>query len=146
MLALQVWVNGKKRCTAGIGEAGVLSSILTMNRRRRESPSQSGKTEWGNWAITLDVGGLSSTPDQREAEHVHWIGEPLKVGDRVSVRIVEVKRVDAPGKRYRAYSDEEIALVEERQRHEREKLKRRRAAGKRKGARAMKAVSKKPKS
>jgi hypothetical protein len=84
MQAFQVFVNGKKVCVAGIGNDGVLSTILTYApfKRRRET--------------RLRVGGLISPAN----EHVAWVEAMLRVGDEVRVRVIETETVDKPSKRY----------------------------------------------
>jgi hypothetical protein len=86
MIAFEVWVNGEKKCTAGVGDKGVLNAIMN-------GPSHPH----------LSVGGLSGE------EHVRWLernGE-LKVGDEVTIRIVETDQIDEPVDRYRSQTREE---------------------------------------
>lgn len=77
MIAFEISVNGEKLCTAGIGDKGVLSAIINGPKRPN-----------------LSVGGLAND------EHLHWLereaGFGLKVGDEVTVRIVEADCVDEP--------------------------------------------------
>ena|ERR1700722_11928546 len=84
MQAFEVFVNGKKVCVAGIGNDGVLTTIITHApfRRRRET--------------RLRVGGLISPAD----EHVDWVESMLRAGDEVHVRIIETETVDRPSKRH----------------------------------------------
>jgi hypothetical protein len=84
MRAFQVSVNGEKLCVAGIGDNGVLTSILTLVTRRGEGD------------LILSLGGLYSQTE----EYVNWISQrPLSVGDEVHVKIVEANSVDAPNKK-----------------------------------------------
>ena len=79
MIAYEVSVNGERRCLAGVGARGVLSAILHwVNHEGSES--------------NLRVGGLRSDL----AEHVTWLAQGLKVGDQVSVRVLEAEQVDSP--------------------------------------------------
>lgn len=86
MIAFEVWVNGEKKCTAGVGDEGVLTVIVN-----------------GPDHPHLSVGGLSGE------EHLRWLkrGFMLKVGDEVTVRVVETEAVDEPVDRYRSETREE---------------------------------------
>ncbi len=86
MRAFEVSLNGKKLCLAGIGEDGVLSTIVNWVARK------------GRGDLFLEVGGLVSPVD----EHVAWIKQkPLLVGDKIQVRIVQTASVDEPKTRHR---------------------------------------------
>jgi hypothetical protein len=96
MIAFEVKVNGKKTCTAGVVDAGVLSLMLTSVRRRVRG---TGKATRHNPADhesgpRLHVGGLDSS-DPTHPKHVTWLTSRLRVGDEVSVRIRRAKLVDA---------------------------------------------------
>jgi hypothetical protein len=85
--AFIVSLNGEKLIKAGIGPNGVLSTIVTWvggGRRPRGGD------------LLFSVGGL----DSRSDEHVRWHTPELKVGDTVTVRIVESKKVDPENERY----------------------------------------------
>ena len=91
MIAFEVYINGKKRCTAGIAGPCVLTAALTWvlrnpverRLRRRE--------------LNLGVGGLVSRSDQ----FLDWLQRDLRPGDEVTVRIVEASTVDKPKRRRR---------------------------------------------
>lgn len=86
MRAFEVYLNGKKLCVAGIGDAGVLTACVGL---------ATGK---GPIELHLHVGGLIST----SRESVTWVGQQsLHVGDKVQVELVEVPSVDEPQKRER---------------------------------------------
>jgi len=91
MLAFEIHLNGKRLCTAGIGEPGVVTSIITWVLGERTG---SGKKPWD---LGLTVGGLVS----RTEEHVNWARRSLRTGDEVSIRIVEVEDSDKPRERRR---------------------------------------------
>lgn len=91
MRAFEVSLNGKKLCLAGIGDDGVLTTIVNW---------VTGKNAVD---LFLQVGGLISPA----GEHVSWINQkPLRVDDRISVNIVEAKVVDKPTKRRRRHPAE----------------------------------------
>jgi len=91
MKAFDVRLNGKKICVAGIGEDGVMNTMIDH--------------VVGNGRDRLDhtVGGLLSPTD----EHVTWKRLPLKVGDKVEVRIIEAAAVDSPEERFRRDSKQD---------------------------------------
>ena len=91
MLAFEIHLNGKKLCTAGIGEQGVLSTII--NWRLGDSQDHRQIEE----EIRLQVGGFVS----RSEEYVDWLKEGLRRGDELTIRIVEVASADTPLKKRR---------------------------------------------
>jgi hypothetical protein len=86
--AFVVTVNGQRLCTAGIGPNGVLSAIIDWVGGGRNRPSG------GDFGF--HVGGL----DSRTGEHVDWTTPELKVGDSVTVEIVEIDEVDPEARRH----------------------------------------------
>jgi len=90
MKAFLVRVNGKRLCKAGIGPDGVLAAIVNWvgggPRRSRHGH------------FTFHLGGL----DSRTGEHVDYHTPRLRVGDTVSISIVEARAVDPEAKRYSA--------------------------------------------
>ena len=85
MLAFEVYINGKKRCTAGIRGPCVLTAALCWvlrepgSRRKRQQ-------------LTLGVGGLTVRSD----EDLQWLQRELQRGDEVTIRIIEAAQVDKP--------------------------------------------------
>ena len=92
MIALAVYLNGKKLCVAGVDDDGVLSAIV-------DCVSHSGKAE-----SKFTLAGLISS----KKEHVMWINRGLQVSDEVNVRVVSVSRVNRPKKRYRPDPTKEL--------------------------------------
>jgi hypothetical protein len=93
MRAFEVSLNGKKLCLAGIGDDGVLTTIVNWVTRRGEGD------------LFLEVGGLISLTE----EHVSWIKQkPLSVGDKIQVKIVEASSADKPTKKYRMDPAEQL--------------------------------------
>jgi hypothetical protein len=84
MRAFEVALNGKKLCLAGIGDDGVLTTIVSW------------VTRGGKGDSFLRVGGLITPVN----EHVAWTEhKPLRVGDQVKIRVVEKSVVDEPAHR-----------------------------------------------
>ncbi|MBZ5680986.1 MAG: hypothetical protein LAO24_12855 [Acidobacteriia bacterium] len=93
MRAFEVYLNGKKLCLAGIGNDGVLTTIVNWVARK------------GRGDLFLEVGGLVSSAD----EHVAWINQkPLRVGDQLRIKLVETSSVDEPTKRHRTDPAEQL--------------------------------------
>ena len=83
MLALEIWLNGKKICTAGIQDRGVITSLTACIIRPEHS-----------WC-EFDVGGLIGRTD----EHLEWAKEELAVGSEVTIKVVNADVADAPKSR-----------------------------------------------
>lgn len=93
MRGLEITINGKRVCTAGLAEHGVLSANLTWLHQSPEAVQEPNKQ-----TLTLDVGAFVSEPSIPQ-EHLKWLAQPLQVGDVVEIRIVEADEVDAPSER-----------------------------------------------
>ena len=95
MIAFQVFVNGKKVSTAGVGDLGVLHMGVAWVRRQGEN-TRAKKPGSVEEELSFHVGGLISAT----GEHLIWQEEkPLRVGDEVKVRIIEAEKVDEPAAR-----------------------------------------------
>ena len=92
MRAFEVYLNGKRLCTAGIGDDGVLTVITdhVIGDRRDE--------------VHFRVGGLISSKD----EFVTWKNAKLKTGDEVRISVVESDSIDRPRERRRRDRAEEL--------------------------------------
>ena len=96
MIAFEISINGNKTTTAGIGEYGVLSAILSWVKRRAD----------GSEEMTFDVGGLVSN-DQR-TENLRWLCENLNIGDEVTIRIVDIPEAEPAIERHSRSAQEDI--------------------------------------
>ena len=85
MRAFEVYLNDQKLCLGGVGDDGVLTTIVNWVAKN------------GRGDLFLTVGGLVSS-----VEFVNWAREALAVGDIVTVKIVEANSTDAPRARKRA--------------------------------------------
>jgi hypothetical protein len=93
MIGLAVYLNGKKLTVAGAEDLGVLNTIVTAVGELGKSTASVGRRR--SAALHLSVGGLTRRRDGLEDEHLRWISlRHLRVGDRVSVRIVRTDRPD----------------------------------------------------
>jgi hypothetical protein len=80
MKAHEVFINGRRVCLAGVGDDGVLSTIVNWV----------GDPSGDDYCLT--VTGL----DNRTGQHFKWDIPPVEVGAEVLVRLVEVPAVDSP--------------------------------------------------
>jgi hypothetical protein len=81
MRALEISMNGKKLCVAGIGDDGVLSAVVQL------------VANVGLDDLFLEVGGRINPSNQQ----VRWLRPtPLQLRDEIQIRVVEVDRVDEP--------------------------------------------------
>ena len=100
MIGLAVYLNGKKLTVAGAEDLSVLNAIVTAAGELGKSTARLGKRRSLN--LHLHVGGLTHRRGGAEDEHLRWINlRPLRVNDRISVRIV---RTDRPGEHVKASS------------------------------------------
>src|SRR5262245_56012612 len=90
MIAFEVCLNKRKKCTAGIRGRGVLSAILTWAEYKPADRRASRKE------LCLTIGGLASKAE----EHLQWLNRDLQPGDEVTIRVINCSRVDAPKKRW----------------------------------------------
>jgi hypothetical protein len=120
MIAFEISVDGQKQCTAGVSDLGVTSVIASWVRRISRDPA-SGQPIPGDFEeeLTLDAAGLLHDPDGASV-HVGWLRQPLKVGQQVTLAVVETKDADPPRTRDR----EDPTLAARRKREYYERLKR----------------------
>jgi hypothetical protein len=84
MRAFEVRLNDKKLCLPGVGNEGVLTTMITSTPFRSRSETQ------------VYVSGLILPQD----EHVVWKRSRLRTGDELRVKIVEAEAVDKPRERF----------------------------------------------
>lgn len=94
MFALEVFHNGTKVSTAGVGRYGVLSAGISWVSHEPEKLAEWAKEgeQVKSPSITLNVGGISV----ERLAHVDWPMPEVKLGDEVIVRLREVNEVDEP--------------------------------------------------
>jgi hypothetical protein len=85
MLAFEVFVNGTRICTAGVGEYCVMSSILSLLKKRRRR-----REMW------LEVGGIPADGADGDRLYVGWIKTPVSTGDEIRIKVIEKDEVDPP--------------------------------------------------
>lgn len=94
MICFRVEINGKKLCTAGVGEFGVLTTVLSLVRNRQQAHSVGE----GAAEAQLKVSGTTSLTDSND-ENVEWTGSSLNVGDEVRITVTDQLQPDDPTQR-----------------------------------------------
>ena len=93
MTVLDVYINDRKLCRAGVGRDGVLSAIINWVKLTGVAAgTMHGRMPPGAEA-QLHVGGL------RKDTHLSWVERTLEVGDRVSVVLAKSGAADRPERR-----------------------------------------------
>ena len=102
MLCFEVHLNGQRLCTAGIGDFGVLSAMITWVSHTPEKPGRPSAAHRASDAmrVDLEVGGLNEDASEIR-EHVKWIKRSLAVGDEIKLQITEARESDSPQHRHR---------------------------------------------
>lgn len=88
MTVLDVYVNDRKRCRAGVGRDGVLTAIVNWVRLTGPAATKARRFKQPVEEMRLHVGGLS------RATHRSWVEQDLKVGDRVTVVVARGRSFD----------------------------------------------------
>ncbi len=91
MIAYQVTVNGEKVVTAAVRQ-GVVSAIANwvfVPSDVMDTPS--------DWSASFSLAGL----DDVCSEDLKWFRRDLKVGDEITLKLIETDEVDAPVERSR---------------------------------------------
>ena len=104
MIPFEVSLNGSRICTAGVGDWGVLTTMVSWVRREG-SDANPGDTEE---ELTLDVGGLIASAK----EHVRWTERSVAAGDELTIRIVSQESADPPTERRRTDPKKDIEAQE----------------------------------
>lgn len=77
MRAIEMWINGEKKFVAGTEDSGVHACL--------------------NYAPQgIDLSAFGSVTKGSDSFFLHWGRQMLKVGDEVTLRLIETDEVDAP--------------------------------------------------
>ena len=98
MKCFEVTINGQKVCTAGIGEYGVLNSVLSFVGGKESSDQAPSEN------LELTVFGVS-TSTVGASEHIEWLRRALVAGDEIVIRIIEASECDQPASKETTYID-----------------------------------------
>lgn len=95
MFALKVQINDEAPVIAGSDDLGVLNAVVNCVGRLGSRSVSGRANEPADLFIT--VGGLTSRVSNEPDEHVQWISQkPLKIGDVISVEVMDTLIVNAP--------------------------------------------------
>lgn len=81
-MAIEVYLNKKKLCTASLKDTGSVSANTVIFFDSNE-------------ILYLDVGGYSSL----NQEYVDWGSHSLKIGDKVKIKLIFTSMIDDPTER-----------------------------------------------
>jgi len=96
LLALEIFVNGRKVSLAGAEDLSVLTGIVSAVGKLGKKASRGKKAHSSN-DLWLSVGGLTDRADGSPNEHLRWVGhKKLKIGDRVEIRVRKATTADLP--------------------------------------------------
>lgn len=96
MLALEIFVNGRKVSVAGAEDLTVLTGIVSAVGKLGRNAS-GVKAHKNGYDLSLTVGGLTGRVDGTPNEHLSWVGHKrLKVGDRIEIRVRKATSADSP--------------------------------------------------
>ena len=90
MTVLDVFVNDRKLCRAGVGPDGVLTAILNWVKLTGPAADTLHGLRQPGEETRLHVGGL------RKDTHLSWIERHLDIGDRVSIVVAKSGAADPP--------------------------------------------------
>jgi hypothetical protein len=76
MLTFEIFLNGRRLTSAGIGKDGYISAVITYL-------SEKNRTD-------IDIVGLLAS----KKLYVRWVRRPLHTGDEVRIKIIDKKTVD----------------------------------------------------
>lgn len=104
-IRLELLANGKPCGIGGMPGCGVLTCEVTWVRRDpRAAPREMvedpeySEADWVCNEVHFRLGGLDSSAEK----HVVWSGEPLNVGDEVSIRVLPPGEFDPPPHKHSA--------------------------------------------
>ena len=94
MHALRVRINDEAPVIAGADDLGVLNAIVSCVGKLGSSSRSGREDELADLFVT--VGGLTSRASDVPDEHLNWMSlRPLRIGDVISVEVVDTLTADA---------------------------------------------------
>ena len=95
MKCFEVTINGKKVCTAGVGDNGVLSAILALAQRQTVSDGTGEEQNADSESVDVRVGGIINL-ESGVYDHLEWLHQYLSVGDEITIKIIESSECNEP--------------------------------------------------
>ena len=90
MTVFDVFVNGRRKCRAGVGRDGVLTAICNWVKLTGPAARSARRYRQPVEEARLHVGGLS------DGSHKSWIDQDLRQGDRVEIVLGRASSSDRP--------------------------------------------------
>jgi hypothetical protein len=95
MYAFKVRINDEVPIIAGADDLGVLNATVSCVGKLGSTSRPMLEDELGDLFIT--VGGRTSRASDVPDEHLKWVSQrPLKIGDLISVEVLDTPIADAP--------------------------------------------------
>ena len=95
MYALKVRINDEAPIIAGADDLGVLNATVSCVGKLGSTGRPMREDEAADLFIT--VGGLTSRASDVPDEHLNWVSQqPLRIGDLISVEVLDTPSADAP--------------------------------------------------
>jgi hypothetical protein len=95
MYALKVRINAEPPIIAGADDLGVLNATVSCVGKLGISSGLGREDEPADLFIT--VGGVTSRASDLPDEHLKWVSQkPLRIGDVISVEVLDTPNADAP--------------------------------------------------
>src|SRR5260370_40939422 len=92
MIAFEVSLNGNKVCNAGVGDVGVLTTIITWVRRNGGNTETREPENIEEEELKLDITGLITSRN----EYARRSERKLAVGADILIRVTNVQALDSP--------------------------------------------------
>lgn len=113
MIALEVYINGVKVCTASEYPGGTLSAGVTrVHLMARRSIYADENDRVLRDATCFSVGGILHHGETRQ--HTNWATRDLSVGDEITIRVVDVEAADPPAELYPVDDEDVRQMIEAR--------------------------------
>jgi hypothetical protein len=97
LMRFQIIINGKKICTAGVKDYGVLSAIVSWLLRdpaKYDSKKHPSLEEFSAEETCFQIGAMLN-----DGSHVEWDRRKIKAGDEITIKILEPGKYDDPRKK-----------------------------------------------
>ena len=96
MIALDIFINGERACTAGVdSDFGMLTAIVSWVKRDLNRMPAEIQAEIAAEEFKIAVSGQKSAGAE-DFENLQWQGRSLRPGDEIRIAIVDTDRVDPP--------------------------------------------------
>jgi hypothetical protein len=103
MIAFEVKLNGKRICIAGAEDLCVLSANISASGKLGLKTVPARPDDESARDLFYSVGELTRRPDPKKDVHLRWKSvAPLRVGDILEVRVLQVGKADRPKSRIKA--------------------------------------------